>query len=96
MMWHTGIRRLRFLADGKGWEGMYWGMENPVFCKFSLIFGKIKSPMVFPDYCYTSASSLKSATTRLYGSENRVGTACAKCRVKREMVHQMRGDILYA
>ena len=32
----------------------------------------------------------------LYGSENRVGTTCAKCRVKREMVHQMRGDILYA
>ena len=30
------------------------------------------------------------------GSENRVGTACAKCRVKREMVHQMSGDILYA
>ena len=32
----------------------------------------------------------------LYGSENRVGTACAKCRMKREVVHQMRGDILYA
>ena len=26
----------------------------------------------------------------LCGSENRVGTTCAKCRVKREMVHQMR------
>ena len=32
----------------------------------------------------------------LYGSENRVGTACAKCRMKREVVHQMSGDILYA
>ena len=32
----------------------------------------------------------------LYGSENSVGTTCAKCRVKREMAHQMRGDILYA
>ena len=32
----------------------------------------------------------------LSGSENRVGTTCAKCWVKREMVHQMRGDILYA
>ena len=52
--------------------------------------------MAFPDHCYTSASSLKSATTRLYGSENRVGTACAKCRMKREVVHQMSGDILYA
>ena len=52
--------------------------------------------MVFPDYCYTSASSLKSATMRLYGSENRVGTACAKCRMKREVIHQMSGDILYA
>ena len=32
----------------------------------------------------------------LYGSENRVGTACAKCRMKREVIHQMSGDILYA
>ena len=32
----------------------------------------------------------------LYGSENRVSTACAKCRVKREVIHQMSGDILYA
>ena len=32
----------------------------------------------------------------LYGSEHRVGTACAKCRMKRELVHQMSGDILYA
>ena len=32
----------------------------------------------------------------LYGSENCVGTACAKCRMKREVVHQMSGDILYA
>ena len=31
-----------------------------------------------------------------YGSENRVGTACAKCRMKREVIHQMSGDILYA
>ena len=32
----------------------------------------------------------------LYGSENRVGTACAKCRMMREVIHQMSGDILYA
>ena len=32
----------------------------------------------------------------LHGSENRVGTACAKCRMKREVVHQMSDDILYA
>ena len=32
----------------------------------------------------------------LYGSENRVGTACAKCRMKREVIHQMSGDILDA
>ena len=30
----------------------------------------------------------------LYGSKNRVGTAGAKCRVKREMAHQMSGYIL--
>ena len=29
----------------------------------------------------------------LYGSENRVGTTGAKCRVKREMAHQMSGDV---
>ena len=32
----------------------------------------------------------------LYGSKNRVGTACAKCRMKRKVVHQMSGDILDA
>ena len=30
----------------------------------------------------------------LYGSENRVGTTGAKCRVKREMAHQMSSYIL--
>ena len=29
-------------------------------------------------------------------SENRVGTACAKCRLKREVIQQMSGDILDA
>ena len=32
----------------------------------------------------------------LYGPENRFGTACAKCRMKREVIHQMSGDILDA
>ena len=32
----------------------------------------------------------------LYGSENRVGIVCATCRMKREVIHQMRGALLYA
>ena len=47
-------------------------------------------------HCSASSGPQPLPLHKIYGSENRIGTTCAKCRVKREVWHQMSGDILYA